>query len=663
MTLINQSDTPREKPSLSTEEQLALAIETLSEHVVLFDAEDRVVLANRAWRELNKEVAEYTRPGTRFEDHLRALLKKGLVPEAVGREEEWLRERMESHVNPSGPFDVARQDGRWIRVHEQRLPNDGTILVIRDITEAKRGEEALRENEARLRDAIDTISEGFLMYDSDDRLVLCNTKFREMYAVASDDFILGRKFEDILRAGVERGQYPGAKGNVEGWIAERMKRHREPGEPIERQLPDGRWVKIAERRTSNGSTVGVRTDITGLKAREQQLRESEERYRSLVHLSPDGIMVHVDGEVVFANEAMAKIFGADSPDMIIGRSEMEFHPPEERDAVLERRRSAADSKTIEVRETCYRRLDGSLLDVERARAVISWQGKSAFLALARDITERKRAEQALSQHREELEDMVKLRTRELSEAKEVAEKANRAKSDFLANMSHELRTPLNAIIGYSELLQEEAKDRNDDSLLDDLSKVHAAGNHLLGLISNILDLSKVEAGKMDVEIDETKLDKLLAEIDGTVRLLISDNRNAFEVLNNATVNVFATDAQKLRQALINLLGNAAKFTKDGVVRLEITQEPAGWLNFIVSDSGVGMNADQLRQILKPFVQAETSTARRYGGSGLGLAITKCFAELLGGRLEVESEPGQGSRFTISLPVDPAGDVHATSLTA
>ncbi len=237
---------------------------------------------------------------------------------------------------------------------------------------------------------------------------------------------------------------------------------------------------------------------------------------------------------------------------------------------------------------------------------------------------------------------------------EAAEAANRAKSEFLANMSHELRTPLNAIIGYAELLQEEAEDRKDDALFDDLSKVRNAGKHLLGLISNILDLSKVEAGKMEVDFQETKLDELLKEIDGAVRLLVTEKGNAFEILNNATVTTFATDTQKLRQGLLNLLGNAAKFSKDGEVRLEVTQDPVGWLNFIVSDTGIGMNSDQLSKILEPFTQGESSAARKYGGTGLGLAITKNFAELLGGRLDVESEPGQGSRFTISLPIQQAG---------
>lgn len=256
---------------------------------------------------------------------------------------------------------------------------------------------AQRHAETVLRDAIESISEGFAMYDADDRLVLCNTRFQELYAGIADLLVPGAKFEDLLRVGAERGQYPDANGREEEWIAERIEQHRDLQEPIERQLPDGRWVKIVETRTSSDGTVGIRTDISGLKMREQELRESEERYRRLVEMSPDGIMVHFNDRIVYCNNALAKILGADDPQQVVGKDALEFVPEEDHAAIRERRSRVAHGETLGLRETFNRRVDGSLVSVERTMATVSWQGRDAYLVLVRDISERKTREHRFRQ--------------------------------------------------------------------------------------------------------------------------------------------------------------------------------------------------------------------------------------------------------------------------
>jgi DNA-binding response OmpR family regulator/nitrogen-specific signal transduction histidine kinase len=260
------------------------------------------------------------------------------------------------------------------------------------------------------------------------------------------------------------------------------------------------------------------------------------------------------------------------------------------------------------------------------------------VAVKRDVTERVQREQALEET-----------NRALRQARDAALQASRAKSEFLANMSHELRTPLNAIIGYSELLMEDAEAAKQEELLSDLKKIHTSGTHLLGLINDVLDMSKIESGKMDLDIQEFDLRELIAQIKDTVEPLAQRQSNQLELLVEQAPERVIYDAQKLRQVLINLMSNACKFTSNGRVQLEVTVDGLGWLEISVSDTGIGMTEEQRARLFRPFMQADSSTTKRYGGTGLGLAISQRFCEMMGGRIEVTSRPGVGSCFTVRLP--------------
>ncbi len=234
-----------------------------------------------------------------------------------------------------------------------------------------------------------------------------------------------------------------------------------------------------------------------------------------------------------------------------------------------------------------------------------------------------------------------------------AESANQAKSHFLANMSHELRTPLNAIIGYSQLLEEDAINGRYESLNSDLTKIQTAGCHLLCLINEILDLSKIEAGRMEVSIDEFDLNDLLNEVDATTQPLIQKNNNQFMLENCSEIVCVKSDITKLRQILLNLVSNASKFTDQGKIALSISskiQKDREWIFIKIQDTGIGMNTTQIKRVFDPFAQADSSTTRKYGGTGLGLAITKRFCEMLGGDIQVSSKPEVGSIFTVQVPV-------------
>jgi signal transduction histidine kinase/DNA-binding response OmpR family regulator len=264
------------------------------------------------------------------------------------------------------------------------------------------------------------------------------------------------------------------------------------------------------------------------------------------------------------------------------------------------------------------------------------QGSHAeLLVLAmEDVTERRRAEG------------------EVAKAKEAAETANRTKSLFVANMSHELRTPLNAILGFSEMLQEEAVDRDLQDFSADLQKISTAGKHLLGLINDILDLSKIEAGKMELHLEFFDICDLIDEVASTIELHVAKNGNTLEVVCRRDIGVMRADLSKVRQGLFNLVSNAAKFTHTGQIKIEAERQimdGSDWIMFRVSDTGIGLSADQIVRLFQSFTQADASTTRKFGGTGLGLALTRRFCQMMNGDVTVHSALGEGSVFTIKLP--------------
>jgi diguanylate cyclase (GGDEF)-like protein/PAS domain S-box-containing protein len=353
------------------------------------------------------------------------------------------------------------------------------------------------------------------------------------------------------------------------------------------------------------------------------------------------IVTDGDGRIVLANEAAARLLAYEDEVELRGRH-MASVCPEGWEMLKSWGGGAVEGISfIRDVETTYRTRDGRAVPVSFAGSVMrdAHGMLQGVVCDAQDSTDRLRSRE------------------ELRLAKDAAEQASQAKSTFLANMSHELRTPLNAIIGYTEMLLEEIGQAGPDHVNEDLHRVHGSARHLLGLINDILDLSKIEAGRMEIHAEDVNLPELLREVLATVRPLADKRGNVLEVRCAEGVVSLHTDAMKLRQSLLNLLSNASKFTEDGEVVLKVEPEErsgVAGLAFRVQDTGIGMNPTQMDRLFQPFTQADPSTTRKYGGTGLGLAITRRFAEMLGGTIGAQSEPGRGTTFTLWLPTTYAG---------
>mgnify|MGYP005838879993 CR=1 FL=1 len=500
----------------------------------------------------------------------------------------------------------------------------------------------LRASEKNYRELVENVNSIVLRWLADGTIIYINEYGLRLLGFQRQE-LLGRSIlETIVPSSESDGRDLTA---LMADLAENPEKYAE--NENENLCRDGRriWVAWSNRPIFNKEgkvleILSIGSDHTRRREVEQALQQSESRFRSMVEHIQEAVYrctLDLPWRVEFISNQIERITGYPAADFMEGRRTFVevVHPADREVLALKVQKAVGENEPFTVE---YRILaaDGSMRWVhERGRAIKNQRGELGLEGGILAVTEQKQTESRLRR------------------AHKAANAASKAKSAFLANMSHELRTPLNAIIGYSEILLEELQAEEHRGQVEDLEKIRSAAKHLQEMISEVLDFSKTEAGKMRLEPEECQLDVLLLDLVEVVKPLAEEQGNKLTVEISKELGRINVDPTRLRQVLYNLLGNAAKFTENGTITLRARRvywDGEEWAQFDVQDTGIGIDEEQQRRLFKPFSQADDSITRRFGGTGLGLAISRYFCRMMGGEIGVNSVPDVGSTFTVSLPV-------------
>jgi len=567
-------------------------------------------------------------------------------------------------------WTYVRKDGGHLTVslaitamHDEADAIIGYLGVAVDVTEGRQAEAALTRRNAVLQALIDNFPGGITLFDGEQNMTACNEEFKRLFAFPDALFTDGLpSLEALCRFEAQRGDF--GPGDVEEQVARRLAQarvHRLQPHVLERRRPDGLSIEIRGMPLPEGGSVTTYMDITERKAAEQKLRELSE----VVRQSPASILItNLKGDIEYVNPKFERLTGY-TLDEVRGRHPRFLNPEEDKEgmeAQVWRTVSAGEQWQGELKNA---KKNGDLYwEYANILPLLDDAGHiTHFLAVKEDITERKRNEQELEMHRDHLRELVEEQTAGLLLAKEAAERAYRAKSEFLANVSHELRTPMHAILSFAQLGREKAEKAPRQKLREHFDRVHMSGERLLALVNDLLDLSKLEAGKMLVDARPLDVTSVIWAVFGELEPLAAAKRQTLVLLPPEVTTQATVDATRLGQVMRNLLSNAIKFTPDGgriAIMIDHTSLVAGRratdsgaaraLRITVSDAGIGIPADELESIFDKFVQSKR-TQSGAGGTGLGLAICKEIVQAHGGSIRAANNPQGGADLIVILPID------------
>lgn len=610
------------------------AVESLREAFALYDADDRLIAFNDKYQALRPGTRKILEKGCTFEELLRSNVKQGVIAEAIGREEEFIQERLEKHRNPQSTVLRRHIDGSWYILDEVKTPDGGTALSFTDVTELKKAEEELRESETRLRAIIDHLPVGFYAKDLEGRHLIVNKMYLERHGLAEEQ-IVGKVNEEIFPENKEnnKASREQEKEVVSGKKTVIREQNKVFKDGTEHTLLVSKFPIMDA--AGNVKAVGMTgVDMTEIKKANEALRRSEERFRDFSESSSDWFW-EMDKNLRFSyfSHRFAEISGIKNEDLI-GKTRWESGLDLENPMILQNIANLEAHRPFRDFEHSRTLKNGDVVHMSTSGIPIFDEDGNfkGYRGTGKDISDRVRAEE----------------DRRLALVQ--AEEANQSKSEFLATISHELRTPLNAILGFAEILSHQyLGPLGQEKYVEYAGDIHASGEYLLELVNDVLDISTIEAGKRSLSKEMLSVHEAIDESTKTIAGRAAEKDISLSVKVPEDLPFLLADRRAVKQILLNLLSNSIKFTPNGGEVSVSARGSKRKITIMVTDTGIGIPKERIPRLMDPFERGDVDPYISQDGAGLGLAITHSLVELHDGELKIKSTQGKGTTVTVSFP--------------